>query len=172
MPAVSLSAAASVSVISAIQLSGHIMKLCMVYMRDANGAHNDILTLLNAVSDLQDTLDDVHKKLENDDRKALPTSSQLFINTTDCHADLEALKVRLDPVTTQNPMKLLGTRALTWPLEPREAEEVTQSLGKHRSSLLSSLKDVNTYVHFQLNKANSRLTREYIINWRSSKPRP
>lgn len=141
---------AAAAVITDIQLTGSIVKHCMAYMRNAHGAYNDILAILNVTSDLQETLDNVHEVLQSDDRKTLPTSSQLASNIAGCHSDLEALKGRLDPVTTQRPLKILGTQDLPWPLGSTEAENIIQNIEKYRSSFFSFLEEVNTYVYLQL----------------------
>lgn len=140
-----LSSAASV--IAVIQLTGSLVKLCGGYIQKVKGARDEILKLQRAIAGLQGTLQDLQKFLQSNDGKALPTSSRLVSNVTDCLSDLRALEARLDPGPGKKLMRKVGRRALKWPLKRTEMEGVTQNLERYKSSFLLSLGVDQTYVY-------------------------
>jgi hypothetical protein len=140
-----LSSAASV--IAVIQLTGSLVKLCGGYIQEVKDARDEISTLQQAVAGLQGTLQDLHRFLQSNDGKVLPTSSRLVSNITDCLSDLQALEERLDPGKGQKLMRKMGLRALRWPLKRAEMEGVVRGLERQQSSFLLSLQVDQTYVY-------------------------
>jgi len=140
-----LSSAASV--IAVIQLTGSLVKLCGGYIQEVKDARDEILTLQQAIAGFQGTLEDLQKFLQSNDGKALPTSSRLVSNITDCLSDLRALEARLDPGMGKKLMRKVGLRALKWPLKRTEVEGVTQNLERYKSSFLLSLGVDQAYVY-------------------------
>ncbi|KAJ5898218.1 hypothetical protein N7504_008506 [Penicillium tannophilum] len=132
-----LSSAASV--IAAIQLTGSLLKLCGGYIQEVKNARDEILTLQRAIKGLQGTLHGLQKLLQSNDGKALPTSSRLVSNISDCLSDLRVLEVRLDPKQGMKLMRKVGLRALKWPLKRDEVEGFTQNLERYKSLFLLSL---------------------------------
>ncbi|KAL6230736.1 hypothetical protein BDW75DRAFT_221903 [Aspergillus navahoensis] len=89
-----LSSAASV--IAVIQLTGSLVELCGGYIQRVKGARDEILNLQRAITGLQGTLGDLQSLIGSKEGKALPTSSQLIGNLTDCLSNLRALEAKLD----------------------------------------------------------------------------
>lgn len=139
-----LSSAASV--IAVIQLTGSLVELCRGYIQKVKGARDEILTLQRAITGLQGTLQDLQSLIQSKDRKALPTSSRLVGNITDCLSDLRALETRLGPGKKEKLMRKVGWRALKWPLKRTEVEEVIQNLERYKTSFLLSLQVDQRYV--------------------------
>ncbi|KAL4988837.1 hypothetical protein BDW68DRAFT_196418 [Aspergillus falconensis] len=131
-----LSSAASV--IAAIQLTGRLVELCGGYIQKVKGARDEISNLQRAIMGLQGTLQDLQSLIESKEGKALPTSSRLIGNLTDCLSDLRALEARLDPKKAK-PMRKFGLRAFKWPLTRTEVEEVIQNLERYKTSFILSL---------------------------------
>lgn len=140
-----LSSAASV--IAVIQLTGSLVKLCGGYIQEVKDARDEISTLQQAIAGLQGTLQDLHKFLQSNDAKGLPTSSRLVSNITVCLSDLRALEARLDPGRGKKLMRKVGLRALKWPLKRADVKGVIQNLEKYKSSFLLSLQVDQTYVY-------------------------
>jgi len=140
-----LSSAASV--IAVIQLTGSLVKLCGGYIQEVKDARDEISTLQQAIAGLQGTLQDLDKFLQSNDGKALPTSSRLASNITDCLSDLRALEARLDPGKGKTLMRKVGLRALKWPLKRKEVDGVVRNLERYKSSFLLSLQVDQTYVY-------------------------
>jgi hypothetical protein len=80
-----LSSAASIFAV--IQLTGSLVELCGGYIQKVKGARDELLTLQRAITGLQGTLQDLQGLIESKERKALPTSSRLVGNLTDCLFD-------------------------------------------------------------------------------------
>jgi hypothetical protein len=138
-----LSSAASI--IAVIQLTGSLVKLCGGYIQEVKDAQDEIFTLQRAIAGLQ--LQDRQKFLQSNDGKALPTSSRLVSNITDCLSDLRTLEARIDPGKGKKLMRKVGLRALKWPLKRAEVEGVIQNLERYKSSFLLSLQVDQTYVY-------------------------
>ncbi|CEN60827.1 hypothetical protein ASPCAL03259 [Aspergillus calidoustus] len=107
------------SVIAVIQLTGSLVKLCGGYIREVKDARKEIRTLQQAIAGLQGTLQDLEKLLQSDNANALPTSSRL-------------------PGKGKKLMSKFGYRALKWPLNRTEVEDVVKNLERYKSSFLLS----------------------------------
>ena len=134
------------SVIAVIQLAGSLVAICGGYIQEVNDAREQIINLQRAVTGLQRTIQDLQIFLQKNDENALPTSSQLIANVTDCLSDLRALEAKLDPGKGKKLMRKVGLRAWRWPLKRIEVENVIQKLERYKSSFLLSLQVDQTYV--------------------------
>ncbi|KAL6233820.1 hypothetical protein BDW75DRAFT_182272 [Aspergillus navahoensis] len=132
-----LSSAASV--IAVIQLTGSLLELCGGYIQQVKHARDEILTLQRAIAGLHETLENLQNLVQSNDGKALPMSSRLVCNITDCLSDLRALESRLDPGKRKKMMRKVGWRALKWPLRRTEVEDIIQNFERYKSSFLLSL---------------------------------
>lgn len=140
-----LSSAASI--VAVIQLTGSLVKLCGGYIREVKDARDEILNLQRVIADLQGTLQDLQNILQDDKGKALPTSSRLASDITDCLSDLQALEARLDPGKGKSLMRKVGLRAMKWPLRRTEAEGLIKKLERYKSAFILSLQVDQTYVY-------------------------
>lgn len=138
---------AAITIVEVVQLAGSLVKLCGGYIQEVYGAREEILTLQQAIVGLQGTLQDLQKLLQSNERKALPTSSQLTGNITNCLSDLQALQAELNPGVGRKLMRKVGKRALTWPLKRAEVERLIQKLERYKSSFLLALGVDQTYVY-------------------------
>ncbi|KAJ5085578.1 hypothetical protein N7532_010349 [Penicillium argentinense] len=127
------------SVIAVVQVTGSIVKLCGGYIREVKDARDEVISLQRSIEGIQGTLQDLQKCLQSDDGKALPASSRLANNITDCLSDLRALEAKLDPGKGKMLMRKVGLRALKWPMKRAEVESVRQKLERYKSSFLLSL---------------------------------
>lgn len=137
---------AAANIIGVIQVTGSLVKLCGGYIQEVYGAREDIFTLQQAIVGIQGVLQDLQKLLQSDERKSLPTSSQLAGNITNCLSDLQTLKAKLESGKGKKLMSRLGVRALTWPLKRTEVEALCQKLERYKSTFLLSLGVDQTYV--------------------------
>jgi hypothetical protein len=139
-----LSSAASIMAV--IQLTGSLVKLCGGYIQEVKDARDEIITLQQAMTGLQGSLQDLLKLLRSHNAIALPTSSRLAANVTDCLSSLQDLEAKLDPGKGQKLMRKIGLRALKWPLKRAEVEGAIQVLEQYKTSFLLSLQVDQTYV--------------------------
>jgi hypothetical protein len=142
-----LSSAASV--IALIQLTGTLAEICGGYIQEVKKARVEIFTLQQAITGLRHTLQDLLKLLQSDNKMALPTSSRLASNITNCLSNLQALEVKLDSGKGRKLMRKAGLRALKWPLKRAEVEGAIQNLERYKTSFLFSLQVDHTYGVYQ-----------------------
>lgn len=135
------------SVIAVIQLTGSLVKLCGGYIREVKDARDEIFALQQAITGLQGTLQALLNLLQSSNRMALPTSTRLASNITDCLSKLQALEVKLDPGKGKKLMKKVGLRALKWPLKRAEVDDAIQNLERYKTSFLLSLQVDQTHVY-------------------------
>jgi hypothetical protein len=127
------------SVIAVIQLTGSLVELCGSYIQQVKDARDEILSLQRAIASLQGTLQNLQNLVQSNDRKAMPTSSQLVSNVTDCLSDLRDLEIRLDPGKNKKLIRKIGWRALKWPLKRKDMEGLIQNLERYKSSFILAL---------------------------------
>jgi hypothetical protein len=139
------------SFITLIQLTGSLAKLCGGYIGKVRNAQEEILKLRKAITDLEGTLQDLRSCLQSDNGEILPTTSRLANSIDHCLSELRKLERRLNPRKMKTLMNTLmnkvGLRALKWPLERGEVENIVKDLERHKSSFLLSLQMDQTYVY-------------------------
>jgi hypothetical protein len=121
------------SVIAVIQLTGKIVEICGGYINKVKNAKQDILRLQQETSGLTNVLETLHDLLRGPGGLKLTTSQKLFDDVTKCSSTLTKLMEKIDPETTQNPMRRLGLRALKWPLERGEVAEAINDVKGYQS---------------------------------------
>ena len=63
------------SVIAIIELTGSIVKLCEGYIQEVKDARIEILSLQRSIEGIKGTIQDLQNSIQNDDGKALPTTT-------------------------------------------------------------------------------------------------
>lgn len=135
------------SVITLIQLTGSLAKLCGGYIGEVRNAQEEILKLCKAITDLEGTLQDLQSCLQSDNGEILPTTSRLANSIDHCLSELRKLERRLNPRKMKTLMNKVGLRALKWPLERGEVENIVKDLERYKSSFILSLQMDQTYVY-------------------------
>ena len=137
-----LSAAAGV--IAVIQISEDVVSLCSPYLKAVKNAKSDIERLHGELSHLRAVLDGARKLFENPNVARLETSRLLDDGLRGCYSQLKDLETKLKG--TRKEMRFFGLRALKWPFESREVDNIIQTLSKFRDTLSASLNIDQTYV--------------------------
>ncbi|PKY04101.1 NACHT and WD40 domain protein [Aspergillus campestris IBT 28561] len=153
--------ASATTVISVIQVTAGLVKLCGGYIQEVKDARDDIISLQQEITGLHGTLQELQKLLQGNNKKALPTSSQLVSNIADCLSDLQALEAKLNPGKGKNLMRKMGLRSLKWPLKRAEVEGVIRKLERYNSSFLLSLQVDQTALLADMVQDNDRIN-QYI----------
>lgn len=133
------------ALITVIQVSGQVVKICGGYIAEVQGARDQIVSLQNAVTDLQQIVQDLQDILREHGEGSLPTSSRLAEGISECLSDLQNLEGKLDPGKGKSLMRKVGLRALKWPLKRMEVESTIQRLERYKSSFVLSLQVDQTY---------------------------
>lgn len=134
------------SVIAVIQVAGSIAQICGGYISKVKNANQDICHLQQEVSRLGEVLKTLYELLRGRDGGKLITSDALFHDVANCSSTLANLKKKIDPETTQNPMRKWGLRALKWPLQHAEVEKVISDIERYKSLFSLALQVDQTYV--------------------------
>lgn len=111
--------AAAGSVITILQITEEIGRLCRRYIHEVRHAQRDIHRLQSKASALHKVL----TRLNNEPHSNIDATA-----VQKCCKDLSSIQERLKPKTKHTPMKRVGFRALKWPFSSKEVEEQTQAL--------------------------------------------
>lgn len=140
---------AASSVIAVIQVSSQIFDLCRTYYLNVKDARKDIEQLRNEITALQDALVNVVDLADSSNSsslKSIDLISQEGGPVEQCHLELTALALRLDPGGQKSEMRAFGLRALKWPFTSKEIGKVMASIGRHKSTFILALTTDQTWV--------------------------
>lgn len=114
------------NVIAVVDLSVKVASLCLQYAKDVRNAAADIERLHKEVTNLRRTSQDVQSLLKSPNGKKLEKSRNLDDALGRSLLRLAELKERLKPSTTYKAMSRIGFRALKWPFNRNEVEQLLQ----------------------------------------------
>lgn len=149
------------SIIAVVELSAKIASLLLQYSTAVKNARDDIQRLLRQLEPLSATLEEVRKLLDGPGSAKLETIQRFRDQLEGCSLQLKELETRLTETLcgkekhdsrSARLMSRFGIRALRWPFESKEVDEVIRSLERYRDSLAAALM-VQTYMlffHFSL----------------------
>ncbi|KAK2733737.1 hypothetical protein FQN57_001964 [Myotisia sp. PD_48] len=127
------------SVLTIIQVAGILVKYCGAYLAKVKSAKQDILNLQQKLQGLLEILESLDKLLTQRSGAKLSTTKKIYDNVTKCLSALTNLRNKIDPETTQKPMRRLGLRSLKWPLQRTEVDEAILDIEKYKSSFSLAL---------------------------------
>jgi hypothetical protein len=133
------------SIIAVIDLAAKVGSLCFQYSREVVGARKDIANLQGQLGSLQDILGKVQQLLQKPDSarfSALPTISCAL---DDCVDQLKVLQKRLDPGKTRKILSRSGFRALKWPFESKDVENIVTRLERYKQTISLAFQVDQTY---------------------------
>ncbi|RYP07284.1 hypothetical protein DL764_002599 [Monosporascus ibericus] len=136
-----LASAASVGAI--VDLSAKVASLCFRYSTAVKNAKTDIERVRGEVDRLKTILERAQRLLDSPNGARLQTSQPLSAGLDDCASQLakleEKLEEKLNPGTARKRMSAFGIRALKWPFESKDVDDIIQDLNKSRDMLSTSL---------------------------------
>ncbi|KAK0714784.1 hypothetical protein B0H67DRAFT_536753 [Lasiosphaeris hirsuta] len=135
------------SIIAVIELSAKIASLCVQYSSAVKDAKHDIERLQGEVGRLETTLQNARQLLESLNGKRLQASQALWDGLRDCSSQLTQLHSTLEKKLhagsvckrMRKGMSRLGLRALKWPFESKEIDNIINKLEKFRDTLALGL---------------------------------
>ncbi|KAM0231792.1 hypothetical protein ACHAPO_008374 [Fusarium lateritium] len=130
---------AAANIITVIDLSAKVATLCFQYCKDVCSAREDIERVRNQVDHLATALGAAKHLVEGTRSPSLPTSQQLVGSLRSCITDLERLGKKLDPSGFRTTMRRYGGRALKWPFNNKEVNQLLDKLGRHERTILLGL---------------------------------
>lgn len=141
---------AAANVITVIELSAKIVSLCLEYSSAVKSAKSDIQRLIDELYTLKITLEGARQLLESPDGGRLRTSQRLRDGLSGCETQLRELERQLKDTLNvgrqQKAMNRLGFRALKWPFESKNVNDVIAIFERQRNTLSTALTIDQTYV--------------------------
>jgi hypothetical protein len=126
-----LSSAASI--IAVIQLTESIVQICGTYISKVRDAKEDVIRLQQNTRALTVVLEALDNLLHEPKGSEMSTSQRLRSDITDCSSSLTSLKDKIDPETTQKPMRKWGFRAIKWPLKRTEVDKAVSDIERYKT---------------------------------------
>lgn len=128
------------SAIAVVDLSAKLLKLCSEYAQDVKNAREDIGKLRKEVVSFETTAQSLVLLLEEPRGKGLESSQSLRWVINDARSTLETLAKDLEPSKrSRKRMKRLGLRALQWPFQSKDIEEILRQLERCKVTILLAL---------------------------------
>lgn len=136
---------AAASVFALIEISLKVVSLCAEYYSNVQNAKNDIDRVRLEIEAFLDVLRSLHKLAENPRTAAILASPSLSASIKQCRSDLEKLQSKLDPGRRRKAMSSLGVRALKWPFENKDVQQLMGTLERYKSTFTLKLNLNQTY---------------------------
>lgn len=141
---------AAANVIAVVELSAKVVSLCLEYSSAVKSAKGDIQRLIDELDTLKITLEDARQLLESPDGGRLRTSQRLRDGLSGCETQLRELERQLKDTLKvgrrQKAMSRFGFRALKWPFESKNVNDVIAIFERQRNTLSTALTIDQTYV--------------------------
>ncbi|KAH8736502.1 hypothetical protein BGZ61DRAFT_411264, partial [Ilyonectria robusta] len=140
------------NVIAVVDLSVKVASLCLQYAKDVRNAAADIERLHKEVTNLRRTSQDVQSLLKSPNGKKLEKSRNLDDALGRSLLRLAELKERLKPSTTYKAMSRIGLRALKWPFNRNEVEQLLQEFRRCTQTISLTLQVDQTGVLLEVDR--------------------
>ncbi|KAL3587549.1 hypothetical protein FPOAC2_13446 [Fusarium poae] len=145
------------NIIAVIDLSAKVATLCFQYSKDVSSARADIERLRNQVEHLGTALRATQCLVEGTKSLSLSISKGLVGSFRSCIADLERLEKKLDPNPVRTAMRRYGIRALKWPFNSKEVDQLLAGLDRHEKTILLGLQVDQTAILVDMHERVKRL---------------
>ena len=139
---------AASSVIAVADLSAKVAVLCFQYSKKVLHAQADIGRLQGQVQRLDAVLQNARRLIEGPNSQPLVASREAAKSLEECKAELERLRIKLEPDPQRKAMSRLGFRALKWPFSSQEIEGIMTRLEGYQHTVTLGLQIDQTYAQF------------------------
>lgn len=137
---------AAASVLALIEISLKVVSVCADYYSNVQNAKNDIDRVRLEIEAFLDVLRSLHKLAQNPKNADIFASKSLSDSIEQCRLDLQKLQSKLDLGKGRKTMSRLGIRALKWPFESKDIQQVMGALERYKSTFSLNLSVNQTYV--------------------------
>ncbi|MBE3041784.1 hypothetical protein IMZ48_04235 [Candidatus Bathyarchaeota archaeon] len=127
------------NVCAVVDMSAKVISLCSWYFKGVVKARKQISRLQNRVSHLQAVLENAKRIIEGPDGDKLAASREIADCLAECVKWLEELQKKLEPSGKRKAMRLIGLRALRWPLRGGEIEGAIACLERCENTIAFGL---------------------------------
>ena len=137
------------NVIAVVELAAKVGKLCLAYGSAVKSARSDIERLQKYTDALKTTAEGVQKLLQGPNGARLETSQKLRKNLNDTRLQLNnvatKLEAKLHTGRKTKAMRLVGLRALKWPFESKDVDNIIANLQRDQDALTAALQIDQAY---------------------------
>ena len=126
---------AATSVVAVVEMSAKVGSLLFQYAKEVKSAGEDIARVQLQVDSLKNASESVQQLLDGPKSAELQASQKLRAALRDSKSQLEGLEQRLRPGKTRKAMSRFGVRALTWPFDSKEMENIIQDLETYAQTI-------------------------------------
>ncbi|KAL2671510.1 hypothetical protein Neosp_014100 [[Neocosmospora] mangrovei] len=139
------------NVIAVIDLSAKVTSACAAYLKAVKNAKADIERLQSELGNLDVVLRGAESLVEGPNASKLQTMEQLKKALFDASSQLQRLIIKLEEKQgkTRRAMRRFGFRALKWPFQSSEVDNIIRGLEKSRNNISVALVIDNTVLHIE-----------------------
>lgn len=134
------------NIIAIVELSAKVAGLCLDYSTKVKSAKADIDRLCTELGHVQGTLRSLKDLMDGPHGSKLRATKDLDAAVETSGQRLQDLYNQLRPVKSRNPMKRFGLRALRWPFNVNQVNQVIQEFERCRSIISTALQIDHMYV--------------------------
>lgn len=129
-----------------VDLSAGLVGLCLDYSRKVKNAKEDVDRLYREIQELNATSQRLSQLLGGRDGAGLPATRDLSHVIEESNFKLRELEQQLRPSTTRKLMCRYGVRALKWPFQSGEIDNIIQKLARNRETIVAAMQVDQMYV--------------------------
>ena len=135
------------SIITLVDVSAKVGKLCFQYYQGVKSAKDDIARLRKEATQINDVLTEVQGLLTGPDGAVLKSSQKLKAALDECKTQLTVIETRLGTGIQRKEMGRFGWRSLKWPFLTDEVNRVIDNLINCRGTFLLALHADGLYAY-------------------------
>jgi len=136
------------NVMSIVDISLKVVKLCKQYYDGVKKAKEDIVRLQREVEHVTSTTGDLKKLLESPDASNFTATLKLVNSVDGCLNQLKDIDNRLEMGISRKEMSRWGLRSLKWPLISGQIEEAINNLVEYNRTFSLALQVDHRYYVF------------------------
>ena len=125
--------------ITVVEVSVRISRLCLAYSREVKNASEDIQRLEQTILHLKSTTESVLDLLQGPDNWRLRASQKLRQAAEDSKTRLDNLEERLQPSSTRGKFMRLGLSSLKWPFQKKDMDRLITELSQCSQAISAAL---------------------------------
>ncbi|KAK3363905.1 hypothetical protein B0T25DRAFT_627877 [Lasiosphaeria hispida] len=134
---------AAASVIAVLELAAKVASLCLEYSSAVKSARSDIERLRKHTNSLKITVDGAQELLQGPAGARLETSQKLLESLKDTYSQLGGIATKLEAKLNAGRgakvMRRMGLRAMKWPFESKDVDEIIANLQRDQASFSAAL---------------------------------
>ncbi|GKT86188.1 vegetative incompatibility protein HET-E-1 [Colletotrichum tofieldiae] len=142
----------AVNIVTIVELSTKIAKVCLQYSKDVKNARAEIARVQGEILSLKAIAESVSALLEDPQGATLKASQKLSGAVQGAASRLKVLDAELHPSGTRKTMRRFGVRALKWPFQSHDVEKLVQDIMRYTQTISAGLQIDQTTILLSLDQ--------------------